>query len=151
MTDEFRHRTPVEVRFRDTDAFRHVNNAVFFTYIEQARVRYLLHVLEVDGEFGSLPLILARVAMDFRSQVRLGDEVVVESRVDSIGNSSFAMSHRVTVGPERRIAAEADSVLVTYDYANERPMRVPDPWRELLAAYEGRDLEAAKPTVAVAG
>ena len=42
MTDEFRHRTPLQVRFRDTDAFGHVNNAVFFTYIELARIRYLL-------------------------------------------------------------------------------------------------------------
>ena len=45
MTDDFRHRTRVEVRFRDIDAFGHVNNAVVASYVEQARIRYLLDVL----------------------------------------------------------------------------------------------------------
>jgi acyl-CoA thioester hydrolase len=152
VTDEFRHRTPVEVRFRDIDAFRHVNNAVFFSYVELARVRYLLDVLEVEEDFSTLPLILARVSMDYRAQVRLTDTVVVGSRIDRIGNTSFAMSHAVMLGPDERIAAESDSVLVTFDYANDRPMRVPDAWRERFAAYEGRVLDAdASPAAAAAG
>src|SRR3546814_5498327 len=55
------------------------------------------------------------------------------SRVDWIGNTSFSLSHRMTArtGPEagERLAAEAATVLVAYDYATERPIRVPDPWR----------------------
>ena len=43
MTDAFRHRTTIQVRFRDTDAFGHVNNAVFFSYVELARVLEVLH------------------------------------------------------------------------------------------------------------
>ena len=142
MTDEYRHRTSVQVRFRDVDAFRHVNNAVFFSYIEQARVGYLLDVLAIEADFATLPLILARVEIDFRSPILFGDEVAIGSRVDRIGETSFSMSHRVTIGPEERLAADADSVLVTYDYAVERPMRVPDEWRERFAVHEGRDLEA---------
>ena len=67
MTDDFRHRTPLQVRFRDIDAFGHVNNAVFFSYVEMARIKYLLDVLEVEADFSTLPLILARVELDFRS------------------------------------------------------------------------------------
>ena len=150
MTDEFRHRTSLQVRFRDVDAFRHVNNAVFFSYIEQARVGYLLDVLAVEADFATLPLILARVEIDFRSPIVFGDEVTIGSRVDRVGNTSFSMSHRVTIGPEERLAADADSVLVTYDYTAERPMRVPDAWRERFAAHEGRELEAGSPQTAAA-
>jgi acyl-CoA thioester hydrolase len=46
VSDAFRHRTTLQVRFRDIDAFGHVNNAVFFSYLEQARIRYLLDVLQ---------------------------------------------------------------------------------------------------------
>jgi acyl-CoA thioester hydrolase len=60
VTDAYRHRTTLQVRFRDIDAFKHVNNAVFFSYVEQARIRYLLDVLEPDRPFDRLPLILAR-------------------------------------------------------------------------------------------
>ena len=141
MTDELRHRTPLQVRFRDTDAFGHVNNAVFFTYIELARIRYFLDVLQPEAPFERMPLILARVELDFRSPIMFGEEVEVETQVDRIGRSSIAMSHRMTAGADRRLVGEAQSVLVTYDYEAARPMPVPDEWRAKFAAYEGRSLE----------
>ena len=143
MTDEFRHRTPLQVRFRDTDAFGHVNNAVFFTYIELARIRYLLDILQPPEPFERMPLILARVELDFRSPIMFGEDVEVATQVDRIGRSSIAMSHRLTAGSDRRLVGEAQSVLVTYDYAVARPMPVPDDWRTKIAQHEGRSLEAS--------
>jgi acyl-CoA thioester hydrolase len=141
VTDGLRHRTPLQVRFRDTDAFGHVNNAVFLTFLELARIRYLLDILEPDETFDRLPLILARVELDFRSPIQFGEEVEVETQVDRIGRSSIAMSHRMTAGADRRLVGEAQSVLVTYDYAIARPMPVPNEWRRRIAEYEGRPLE----------
>jgi acyl-CoA thioester hydrolase len=142
VTDELRHRTPLQVRFRDTDAFGHVNNAVFFTYIELARIRYLLDVLQPAEPFERMPLILARVELDFRSPIMFGEDVEVATQVDRIGRSSIAMSHRLTAGTDGRLVGEAQSVLVTYDYAAARPMPVPDEWRSRIAQHEGRPLEA---------
>ena len=153
MTDEFRHRTTLGVRFRDIDAFGHVNNAVFFSYVEQARIRYLLDVLDTDEPFDRLPLILARVALDFRAPIFFGDEVTVETRVDRIGRSSIRMSHRMTAGDAGRLVGDVDTVLVTYDYERSEPMPVPRDWRALISAYEGRPLEAdgaAQPAAAAA-
>jgi acyl-CoA thioester hydrolase len=147
VTDERRHRTPLQVRFRDTDAFGHVNNAVFFTYIELARIRYLLDVLQPPKPFERMPLILARVELDFRSPIMFGEEVVVATQVNRIGRSSIAMSHRMLAGADDRLVGEAQSVLVTYDYAIAKPMPVPDEWRSKIAAHEGRALEA-EPAVA---
>ena len=153
MTDAFRHRTPVQVRFRDTDAFGHVNNAVFFSYVELARVRYLLDALQPETRFDRLPLILARAAVDFRSPILFGEEVVVETRVDRIGRTSFGMTHRMTAGPEGRLAADVESVLVVYDYATERPIPVPDGWRARIGAFEDRSFEpdAPRPEAAATG
>jgi acyl-CoA thioester hydrolase len=142
VTDELRHRTPLQVRFRDTDAFGHVNNAVFFTYIELARIRYLLDVLQPAEPFDRMPLILARVELDFRSPILFGEDVEVQTRVNRIGRSSIGMSHRMTAGADRRLVGEAQSVLVTYDYASAKPMPVPDDWRRRIGDYEGRRLEA---------
>lgn len=139
MTDR-RHRTTLQVRFRDTDAFGHVNNAVFATYVELARVRYLIDVLEPAEPFSRMPLILARVELDFRSPILFGEEVVVESAIDRVGRTSFAMSHRVTAN--ERLAADVLSVLVTYDYEASRPIPVPDEWRRRFAAFEGRAVDA---------
>jgi acyl-CoA thioester hydrolase len=139
VSDDFRHRTRVEVRFRDIDAFGHVNNAVVSSYVEQARVRYLADVLAVDP-VGRMPLILASISIDYLSPIFFDDAVEVGSRVDWVGTTSIAMSHLMKVA-EGRDLARSSSVLVTYDYAEARPMPVPDDWRTSLAAHEGRPLD----------
>jgi acyl-CoA thioester hydrolase len=152
VTDDFRHRTTLQVRFRDIDAFGHVNNAVFFSYVEQARIRYLLDVLEPGTGFDRLPLILAHVEIDYRSPIFFDDEIVVETRVDRIGRTSFAMSHRMIAAVDDRLVGDVDSVLVTYDYPAARPMPVPDEWRARMGAHEGRsfDADAPRPRAAAA-
>ena len=150
MIDRFRHRTRLDVRFRDIDAFRHVNNASFFTYMEEARIRYLVEVLEANA-VERMPLILAAVKIDFRAPILFGQEVEIGTAVDWIGRSSFSMSHRMTASPDDRLVAEAETVLVAYDYAAEAPMPVPDTWRTAFGAYEGRDLTRPAQPVGSAG
>jgi acyl-CoA thioester hydrolase len=138
VSDDFRHRTRIEVRFRDIDSFGHVNNAVIASYVEQARVHYLRDVVGVDP-VGKMPLILGMLKIDYQSPIFLADDVVVGSRIDWIGNSSISMSHQLRAGD--RDLAHSTSVLVAYDYDNARPMPVPDEWRAAFAAHEGRSLE----------
>jgi acyl-CoA thioester hydrolase len=140
VTDDFRHRTRVEVRFRDIDAFGHVNNAVVSSYVELARVRYLVDVLQVQP-IGVMPLILAHISIDYLSPILFEDVVEVGSRVDWLGTSSIGMSHALTAVADGRELATSGSVLVTYDYEQNRPMPVPDNWRQALGAYEGHALD----------
>ena len=100
------------VRFRDCDAMGHVNNAVYSTFLEEARI-------EVLG--GLTDFILARVEIDFRSELRAGEEIEVRTRCSRIGTKSFELEHEIY--GNGRLAAEAKSVLVGYDY--ERGQSVP--------------------------
>jgi acyl-CoA thioester hydrolase len=100
------------VRFRDVDSFGHVNNAVYSTYLEQAR-------LDALGGLGSV--ILARVEIDFRSEVSVGEDVEVRSRCSRIGTKSIDLEHEILANG--RLAAEAKSVLVGFDY--ERRVSAP--------------------------
>ncbi|HEX2194797.1 MAG TPA: thioesterase family protein [Candidatus Limnocylindria bacterium] len=142
MSDDFRHRTRLQVRFRDIDAFGHVNNSVVSTYVEQARVTFLRDVLGLQpvGPEDRMPLILAMIRVDYRSPIVLEDRVEVGSRVDWVGRTSIGMSHHLHAADGRELATST-SVLVTYDYQRARPMPVPDHWRASLAAHEGRSLE----------
>ena len=139
MTDEFHHRTRVEVRFRDLDAFGHVNNAVTTSYVEHGRIRYLRDVLGFSP-VGEMPMILGMIQVDYVTPIYFGEFVDVASRVDWIGTTSLAMSHRLTAGGDEHEVARATSVLVAYDYAESKPMPVPEEWRSTLTEYEGRDL-----------
>ena len=140
MIDEFRHRTRLEVRLGDLDPFGHVNNAVIATYVEQGRVLYLRDVLGTGVDPVSMPFILARLEIDYLSQVLFSDAVEVGSRVDWIGRTSIGMSH-LLINQETRELARSEAVLVAFDYDVEKPMPVSDSWRALMVAHEGRSLD----------
>ena len=108
--------------------------------MEQGRVLYLRDVLGTGADPVSMPFILAMLRIDYLSQVMFSDTVEVGSRVDWIGNSSIGMSH-LLVNQEARELARSDTVLVAFDYTVEKPMRVSDEWRAVLAAHEGRSLQ----------
>ena len=140
MIDEFRHRTRLEVRLGDLDPFGHVNNAVIATYVEQGRVLYLRDVLGTGVDPVSMPFILARLEIDYVSQVQFTDAVEVGSRVDWIGRTSIGMSH-LLINQETRELARSEAVLVAFDYDVEKPMPVSDSWRAVMVAHEGRSLD----------
>ena len=115
------------VRFRDVDAMGHVNNAVFLTYIEEARIAYLLR-------FGAevTQMILARAEIDFRAPLRDGDELEIGVRPVGVGTKSFELEYEVRSADA--LAAEAKTVIVSFDYESGRSVDVPQTWREALAA-----------------
>ena len=115
------------VRFRDLDSLGHMNNAVYAMFLEQARMAYL------SGNGAEVTdMILARLEIDFRSPLELGETVEIEVTPTRIGTKSFDLAYVMRAGG--RIVAEAKTVLVAYDYARARPVDVPAEWRERLAA-----------------
>ncbi len=147
LPGDFAHRCEVEVRLSDTDAMGHVNNARYLTYVEIARVAYYEQVTSRPMPLGihgaEEGMILAEVTMTYRAQAFFGETLTVESRVDRIGTTSFVMSHRMTAPESRygpaRLVATSVGTLVSYDYAAEKPIPVPDDWRAAIAAFEGWD------------
>jgi acyl-CoA thioester hydrolase len=120
-----------QVRFRDLDPMGHVNNAVFLTYLEQARIAFFeRHGLSVTLD--DMNMIVARVEIDFRAPVRLGQEVAVAVRATRFGTKSFDLGYELTV--DGTTVADAKSVQVAYDYARREPVTIPADWREKLSA-----------------
>ena len=115
------------VRFRDLDSLAHMNNAVYATFIEQARIAYLSpQGADVEN------MILARLEIDFRSPVELGETVEIAVTPTRVGTKSFDLGYVLRVGD--RIVAEAKTVLVAYDYERAQSVALPDNWKERLAA-----------------
>src|SRR6476646_8850469 len=119
------------VRFRDLDPMGHVNNAVFLTYIEQARIAFLAEVGAATG-LEDMNMIVARVEIDFKAPVRLGQEVEISVRASRFGTKSFDLDYELRVDGE--LVAEAKSIQVAYDYNRREAVPVPAHWREKLSA-----------------
>ena len=107
------HERRIEVRWRDVDALRHVNNAVYATYLEEARDGWLEQALGDDAALWDY--VLARVAIDFRNEVSLGEEAVLaRATLVRIGTSSLTLREEIRK-LDGTIAAEAESVIVARD------------------------------------
>lgn len=130
---QFCHR--LEVRFRDCDAMGHTNNAVYLTYLEQAR---FAHWRSLWG-FGDpqtppeMPgVILARVEADYKRPSRYGDVLEVRLTVAEIGRTSFRYEYEI-VNEQGETVLAAKTVQVMYDYTANRPVPIPEAIRTLLA------------------
>ena len=124
---DFVHRE--SVRFRDLDGMGHVNNAVFLTFMESARIAFLAAYGAGDNPQQSL--ILARAEVDFRSPIAFGEKVEVGVRTSRVGTKSFELEYQIQA--DGRLAAEGKSVLVGYDYRGGTSVEIPAEWREWLA------------------
>ena len=112
------HEKRVEIRWSDVDAYMHVNNAVYATYLEECRDEWVDGVL---GEAGnSWDFVLARVAINYRRElIQADDIIVVGCAVDRVGNSSVTLREEIrTLAGE--LAAEAEAVIVARDPASGR-------------------------------
>jgi acyl-CoA thioester hydrolase len=136
--EPFRFYHSIEVRYGDLDAQGHVNNARYFTYLEQARLHYLHHLGLWDlVDFQDIGVILAEVSCTFRQPIRLKDLIQVGVHVSQLGTKSLTMEHRIETVPEGKEMASGRSVLVAYDYRRGASLPLPERWRNVISEFEG--------------
>ncbi len=123
----------------DQDAFGHVNNVVYFRWCESARVAYLndtgLQALMSQANLGP---ILASIKCDYLRQLNYPDTVRIGARITRIGNKSVSMEHAIFSDSLQAIAAKSDSVVVLFDYGQQKSCAIPADVRDKIAAVEGK-------------
>ena len=128
------HEKRIEIRWRDLDAYRHVNNAVYATYLEECRDELMERALGDAGDVWDY--VLARVAIDYRRELTQADDaVVVRCTVERIGNSSITLREEIRT-PAGELAAEAEAVIVARDRETGRSRPLGEVER---AAFERAD------------
>lgn len=128
---------PIEIRYADLDPQGHVNNARFFTYFEQARVHYLIHLglFSKEQSFLEIGIIIAEATITFKAPVYFGTQARVGVRVSRLGNKSMTMEYEMA-GPAGTIYATGSTAIVTFDYQTHATIPIPDSWRQTIARFE---------------
>jgi acyl-CoA thioester hydrolase len=125
------HEKEIEIRWRDLDVYGHVNHVVYLTYLEECRDEWLARTLGDPGQIWDY--VVARVAVDYRRELSLDDDVVVvRCDLESIGTSSIRTRERVET-QSGDVAAEAEAVLVARDRDSGRSRPLTDSERAALA------------------
>jgi acyl-CoA thioester hydrolase len=145
---EFPYEHPIEVRFVDTDAFGHVNNAVYLSYFEAARAGYYAKVAGIPfgtGESaGEHTFVVADAHITYRAPAFFGETLLVGCRFSWSGRTSFGLDYRIrapasTLGAARTVA-DGSTTQVMFDLERNRVMRVPADLLAMFEAHEGRPI-----------
>jgi acyl-CoA thioester hydrolase len=131
----FYHR--IEIRYGDIDAQRHVNNARYFTFMEQARVQYWMLLGLWSGEdFDHIGIIMAEQSCTYLAPITLRQIVEVGVRTEQMGSKSIEMIYSLRDGESLQELATGRSILVAYDYLLKQSIPIPIVWREAIESFE---------------
>jgi len=123
----------IQVRFRDLDAYGHVNNAVYMSYLEVSRVE-LIHDLFMRDMAKNIRYLLISVKLDYLQPILLNDRVLVHCIFDEVGRVRFKVKYKVHNG-EGKIFAEGCSEHALFNGNTNRPMRLPEEWKAAVAVH----------------
>jgi acyl-CoA thioester hydrolase len=121
----------IQATLRDVDGLGHVNNAVYLTWLEEVRTRY---VCERRGlkRIGELDFVLAATTLNFRAPVYFHETIVLKCAPTKVGNSSWALAYEGRASSDGQVVVDATSIQVQYDYASKKKAPIPPEWRRML-------------------
>ena len=122
----------LRVRFRDLDAYNHVNNAVYLTYFEEARIAFITAIGLRDLFSPERSTVIAHAEVDYRAPALFGDQLDIEVTVGEVRNSSYALHYRIIRRSDGKLIATGKTVQVCFNFALNAPTRLPEAWRTLL-------------------
>jgi acyl-CoA thioester hydrolase len=132
----YRYRTPIPIRFSDIDAYGNVSNTIYLTFFEIARLSYWREI--VDWDLKSSGVILGRSEVNYLKPITVDDQIACYLRTSRIGNSSFDVTYvlvKLTPNGEE-ICTTGKSVCISYDYANNKSISIPQRERERMIEYD---------------
>lgn len=139
---------PVIVRqnviWGEMDAYQHVNNVVYFRYFENARLEYIARLdwFNFEKETGIGP-ILASTQARFRRPLTYPDTIAIGARLHDLASDRLHLEHRIVSLAQRQVVTEGQGTIVTYHYAQQKKVPVPDELRRRIAELEGKKLPQA--------
>lgn len=134
---DFKHKLPIQIRYKDVDIQGHVNNANHITYFETARVNYF-NALLLKNDWNKTGMILAKTEIDYLEPVFMEDEVYCYTKITSFGTKSFEISNIITKKTDKGEinCAEGKSVIVCFNYEIKQTVEIPSTWKEAVKQYE---------------
>lgn len=135
---EYTYEVDVEVRLRDVDFMGHVNNAIYATYLEQAREAYFQDV--IGESLVQTDTVLASLEIEYASPIEAGQDVTIAMGVPEVGTSSLVLAYEIRADGAEAATARTTQVLV--DPESGRPRPIPDEWRDRIDATRS-DVESS--------
>ncbi|SDL37183.1 acyl-CoA thioesterase [Pedobacter antarcticus] len=134
--DKFKYKTTIETRFVDFDMMGHVNNAMYFTYMEIARTKYWKQAISWDWE--KTGVVIASAGINYKLPVFLKDTISMYVRTSRIGNTSFDLEYVIVkhINGEEKICTRGKTTCVAFDYKTKTAVEIPAHERNKMIEFE---------------
>lgn len=132
----------IDIRFRDLDALGHVNNAVYLTYVEQARIDYFKAVLHMKYDWTKWGLLLARTEINYLQPALLHHILTCQITCVSLGNKSMEFQFEIFANYNQKITpiCNGKNILVCYDHIAHTSMPIPNEWKTAIEDYQSKTI-----------
>lgn len=124
--------TKIQQRFADADTLGHINNIHLQEYFDLGKMELYATILGERIDWRGVNLVLVSIKTDMMRQTRLGDPIVVESWVESLGTKSMQVHQRLLNTADGGCNAECHTVVVCFDFATQQAIPFPEEWRRLI-------------------
>jgi acyl-CoA thioester hydrolase len=133
---QFKHSTPIQIRFNDVDGLGHVNNTTIQEYFDLGRMYYLNEVFTDTILNEEESLIVVNINTDFFAPIYLKDDLEVKTAITGIGTKSLKMVQQVVCKQSRVVKASCKSVMVGFNKVTEESLELLPEWRDAIGNYE---------------
>lgn len=124
---QFFHWTLIKVQFRDLDPLKHVNNAIYNSYFEEARIDFISRIPSFKSSMDSgNSFILVHIEIDYIKPIFYGGEIQVGTSVEEYGNSSIKGIQAIYDSKDKGLKAVAKATVVWLNIEKNKPVRLPD-------------------------
>jgi acyl-CoA thioester hydrolase len=125
--DFFYHWHKLTVRFSDVDSLQHVNNAVFNTYYEESRLRFLGKYFEMSKEYyEGRSFVMVRSEVEYLGQIKFPDTILIGTGILRVGNSSIDAFQAIYHSESKKLLSVAKTTGVWFDVNKQRPVKLPE-------------------------
>jgi acyl-CoA thioester hydrolase len=134
--DNYKFKTNLEMRFADLDMMGHVNNAVYFTYMEIGRTKYWERAINWDWQ--TTGVVIGRASIDYILPIFLNDKISIYVRTSRIGNTSFDLEYLLVKNENGKeiICSKGKTVCIAFDYKSKTPIQIPDKEKNKMIDFE---------------
>jgi acyl-CoA thioester hydrolase len=138
-TRRLAHVERIPIRWGDMDAMGHVNNTVYFRYMEQARIRWFERLVPEEEAWRSTGIVIANASCNYKRALNYPGTVEVRLFVGAPGGSSVPTWYELRLEGDRHLYADGAAVVVFVDMATQKSRRIPE---EIRARLERAEIEA---------
>ena len=134
--ENFRFKLETRVRFRDVDSMGHANNAIYFTYFEEARFAYCRHLNCLIPNESTISFIILDNYCLYKDTLKDNERLEVYIRISEISRKSFKFFYQIVSLVSGKVAATGHSTAVAYDYSRNKTVLMPEEVKEKILQFE---------------